>query len=48
MVTLKKGEKNSLLREGGTSLVIHADADDEKSQPAGNSGVRIACGVISE
>lgn len=30
----------------GRSLVIHADPDDYKSQPAGNSGKRIACGVI--
>jgi Cu-Zn family superoxide dismutase len=28
------------------SVVIHADPDDYKSQPAGNSGKRIACGVI--
>ena len=46
MVTLKKGEPNSLLHEGGTSLVIHADPDDNVSQPSGNSGARIACGVI--
>jgi Cu-Zn family superoxide dismutase len=30
----------------GLSLVIHADPDDYMSQPAGNSGKRIACGVI--
>lgn len=30
----------------GRSVVIHADADDYASQPAGNSGKRIACGVI--
>lgn len=48
LVTLKKGEKNSLIREGGTSLMIHADPDDYKSQPAGNSGDRIACGVVRE
>lgn len=48
MVTLKKGEPNSLLREGGTSLVIHAEADDNVSQPSGDSGARIACGVIAE
>jgi len=46
MVTLKKGEPNSLLREGGTALVIHADPDDQVSQPSGHSGARIACGVI--
>ena len=31
----------------GRSIVIHADPDDYKSQPAGNSGKRIACGVIA-
>jgi Cu-Zn family superoxide dismutase len=30
----------------GRSVVIHADADDYASQPAGNSGKRIACGTI--
>ena len=30
----------------GRSIVIHDKADDQKSQPAGNSGARIACGVI--
>ena len=31
----------------GRSVVIHRDPDDFKSQPAGNSGPRIACGVIA-
>ena len=30
----------------GRSLVVHADPDDYKSQPAGNAGARVACGVI--
>ena len=30
----------------GKSVVVHADPDDYRSQPAGNSGARIACGVI--
>jgi Cu-Zn family superoxide dismutase len=47
-VTLKTGEQNSLLSEAGTALVIHAKADDNTSQPAGDAGDRIACGVISE
>jgi superoxide dismutase, Cu-Zn family len=38
----------SLFAEGGTSLVIHAKADDMKTDPSGNSGDRIACGVISK
>lgn len=31
----------------GRAVVVHLDADDYKSQPAGNSGPRIACGVIA-
>lgn len=31
---------------GGRSVVVHADPDDYRSQPAGNSGRRVACGVI--
>ena len=31
----------------GRAIVVHADPDDYKSQPAGNSGKRIACGVIA-
>lgn len=38
---------NSLFSNGGTSLVIHEKADDMKTDPSGNSGSRIACGVIS-
>jgi Cu-Zn family superoxide dismutase len=38
---------HSLFTGGGTSLVIHAKADDQKTDPSGNSGDRIACGVIS-
>ena len=42
------GGANSLFHEGGTSLVIHEKADDYKTDPAGNSGNRIACGVIQK
>jgi Cu-Zn family superoxide dismutase len=42
--TTAEGVKLSSLL--GRSLVVHADADDLKSQPAGNSGPRIAVGVI--
>ncbi|MGD0426437.1 MAG: superoxide dismutase family protein [Candidatus Acidiferrales bacterium] len=44
-VTLHDGP-TSLFQPGGTALVIHAAPDDYKTDPAGNSGARIACGVI--
>ncbi|MBM4274950.1 MAG: superoxide dismutase family protein [Deltaproteobacteria bacterium] len=48
LVTLKAGKPNSLFQPGGTSLVIHANPDDDFTDPAGNAGARIACGVISK
>jgi Cu-Zn family superoxide dismutase len=39
---------NSLFHEGGTALVIHEKADDYKTDPTGNAGNRIACGVIKK
>ena len=45
MLTLGPGA-NSLFGPDGTALVIHADVDDERTDPAGNSGARIACGTI--
>jgi len=42
LISLASGPGNIV----GRSLVIHADADDHKTQPTGNSGARIACGVI--
>ncbi|MBX9829909.1 MAG: superoxide dismutase family protein [Xanthobacteraceae bacterium] len=45
-VTLEKGKPNSLLDNDGSSLVIHAQADDYKTDPTGNAGGRIGCGVI--
>ena len=46
-VTLKDGLPASLFGPGGTSLVIHEQADDEKTDATGNSGGRLACGVIT-
>lgn len=46
-VTLGPGP-NSLFGPTGTALVIHAAADDYKTDPSGNSGARIACGVITK
>jgi len=39
---------NSLFHTGGTALVVHGAADDNKTDPAGNAGPRIACGVIEK
>ncbi len=41
-------EANSVFSNGGTALVIHAKADDLKTDPAGNAGDRVACGVITK
>jgi len=45
-VTLN-GDHNALLGGDGTAIVIHAGVDDYKSQPAGDAGGRVACGVIT-
>ncbi|WP_258536949.1 superoxide dismutase family protein [Novosphingobium taihuense] len=37
----------SLLDADGTAVVVHASADDYKTDPSGNSGGRIACGVLN-
>jgi superoxide dismutase, Cu-Zn family len=42
------GGANSLFHQGGTAIVIHEKADDDKTDPAGNAGGRIACGVIEK
>jgi Cu-Zn family superoxide dismutase len=41
-------DSHSVFSNGGTALVIHAKPDDMKTDPAGNAGDRIACGVISK
>jgi superoxide dismutase, Cu-Zn family len=41
-------DNHSVFSNDGTALVIHAKADDLKTDPAGNAGDRIACGVITE
>jgi Cu-Zn family superoxide dismutase len=46
-VSLEKGASNTLFDEDGSALVVHAGVDDYKSQPSGNAGDRIACGVVT-
>jgi Cu-Zn family superoxide dismutase len=46
-VTLGSGD-GTLFGSDGTALVLHAKGDDYRSQPAGDAGGRIACGVIKK
>jgi len=43
--TLRSGE-HSIVDADGAALVIHADPDDYRTDPSGNSGARIACGIL--
>jgi Cu-Zn family superoxide dismutase len=45
-VTLAEGAKHSLADEDGSALVIHEHADDLSTDPSGESGGRVACGII--
>ncbi len=45
-VTLKAGS-TSLMDADGSALMLHEGIDDYKSDPAGNAGNRIACGVVT-
>ncbi len=45
-ITLDKGKPNSVFDADGSAIVIHASADDYKTDPTGNAGDRIACGVV--
>ena len=48
MISLVKGQPTSVFDADGSTIIIHAGADDYKTDPAGNAGDRIACGVIVE
>lgn len=45
-VSLLADEKNSLMDEDGSALVVHEKEDDGKTDPSGESGERIACGAL--
>lgn len=47
LVSLKgAGDRPALLDADGSSIVVHANPDDHKTQPIGGAGARVACGVI--
>ncbi|MBI4240824.1 MAG: superoxide dismutase family protein [Candidatus Rokubacteria bacterium] len=47
LVTLASGP-TSLFDADGSALVVHASPDDDVTDPTGNSGGRIACGIVSK
>jgi Cu-Zn family superoxide dismutase len=46
-ITIDMGKPNSVFHPAGTAVVIHSGKDDYMTDPAGNAGNRIACGVIN-
>lgn len=45
-ISLMEGEEGYLFDDDGSAVILHANADDYESQPSGDAGSRIACGVI--
>ncbi len=46
-LSLDAASPNSITANGGTAIIVHEKPDDMKTDPTGNAGNRIACGVIS-
>jgi Cu-Zn family superoxide dismutase len=46
-LSLDPASPNSIIANGGTSIMVHEKPDDMKTDPTGNAGNRIACGVIT-
>ena len=46
-VTLDEGAEGSLFDSDGSAIMVHSGVDDYKSQPSGDAGARIACGVVT-
>jgi Cu-Zn family superoxide dismutase len=45
-LSMGTGTANDVLANGGTSFMVHEKGDDMKTDPTGNAGNRIACGII--
>lgn len=45
-VSMNRAASNGLAFGAGTAIVVHASSDDERTDPSGNSGARVACGIV--